>query len=153
MEVDKNLEYRKQEAVAISKVERVRIKETRDSFRDTDQMKRNSLLPLPSKKLAVKKLYRQSESFHSALHLALHYECALCLLLSSAWLFKTPWTAAYQAPLPMEFPRQEYWSRLPFPPPRDLLNPGIKPTSLLSPESAGKFFTTVPPGKPLTMNG
>ena len=34
--------------------------------------------------------------------------------LSRVWLFATPWTVAYQAPLPMGFPRQEYWSGLPF---------------------------------------
>ena len=44
------------------------------------------------------------------------------------------------------FPRQEYWSRLPFPPPGDLPNPGIERTS---PALAGRFFTTEPPGKPL----
>ena len=49
----------------------------------------------------------------------------------------------------MEFSRQGYWSRLPFPPPGDLLNPVIKPTSLASPALAGWFFTTEPPGKPL----
>ena len=38
----------------------------------------------------------------------------------------TPWTAAHQAPLPMGFPRQEYWSGLPFPSPEDLPNPGIE---------------------------
>ena len=48
----------------------------------------------------------------------------------------------------MEFFRQEYWSGLPFPPPGDLLDPGIEPLSLASPASAGGFFTTVPPGKP-----
>ena len=41
----------------------------------------------------------------------------------------TPWTIAYQGPLSMGFPRQEYWSRLPFPSPGDLPNPGIKPGS------------------------
>ena len=41
----------------------------------------------------------------------------------------TPWTVARQAFLSMEFPRQEYWSGLPFPSPGDLPNPGIKPTS------------------------
>ena len=41
----------------------------------------------------------------------------------------TPWTVARQAPLPMGFPRQEYWSGLAFPPPEDLPNPGIKPVS------------------------
>ena len=37
--------------------------------------------------------------------------------LSCVWLFTTPWTAAYQAPPPMGFSRQEYWSRLPLPSP------------------------------------
>ena len=44
-------------------------------------------------------------------------------------LFMTPWTVPFQAPLSMEFPNQEYWSGLPFPSPRDLPNPGIKPAS------------------------
>ena len=44
----------------------------------------------------------------------------------------------------MEFPRQEYWSGLPFPSPGDLPNPGIKPTSLVSLGLAGRFFTTSP---------
>ena len=47
----------------------------------------------------------------------------------------------------MEFSRQEYRSGLPFPPPGDLLDPGIEPVSLVSPALAG-FFTTAPPGKP-----
>ena len=49
--------------------------------------------------------------------------------LSRVQLFLTPWTLAYQAPLSMGFSRQEYWSGLPFPSPRDLPNPGIKPGS------------------------
>ena len=57
-------------------------------------------------------------------------------------LFVTPWTVAHQAPLPMGFSRQEYWSGLPFPPQGDLPNPGIKPTSLASPTLAGGFFAT-----------
>ena len=47
-----------------------------------------------------------------------------------------------QAPLSLGFSRQEYWSGLPCPPPGDLPNPGIEPTSLMSPASAGKFLTT-----------
>ena len=47
--------------------------------------------------------------------------------LSCVRLFATPLTVACQAPLSMGFSRQEYWSGLPFPPPRDLPNPGIKP--------------------------
>ena len=45
---------------------------------------------------------------------------------SHVQLFSTPWTVAHQAPLPMEFSRQEYWSGLPFPPPGDLPDPGIE---------------------------
>ena len=40
------------------------------------------------------------------------------------------------------FSKQEYWSRLPFPTPGDLPNPGIKTASLMSPALAGRFFTT-----------
>ena len=47
------------------------------------------------------------------------------------------------------FFKQEYWNGLPFPPPGDLPNPGIKAVSPLSLALAGEFFTTEPPGKPL----
>ena len=57
-----------------------------------------------------------------------------------------PWTAACQAPLFMEFSRQEYW--LPSPSPGDLPNPGIKPASLAL---AGRFFAIEPPGKPMSV--
>ena len=49
--------------------------------------------------------------------------------LSHVQLFVTPWTVAYHTPPSMGFSKQEYWSRLPFPSPEDLLNPGIKPRS------------------------
>ena len=62
-------------------------------------------------------------------------------------LFVTLWTIAHQAPLSMGFSRQEYQSGLSFPCPVDLPDPGIEPTSPVSPEFAGGFFTTVPPGK------
>ena len=55
---------------------------------------------------------------------------------------RPPWTVAHQAPLSMGFSRQEYWSGLPFTPPRGFLDPGIKPTSLASPALAARFFTT-----------
>ena len=58
-----------------------------------------------------------------------------------------PGTIACQAPLSMEFSRQEYWSGLPFPSPGDLPDLEIKPTAPMSPELAGGFFTTVSPGK------
>ena len=57
-------------------------------------------------------------------------------------------SVACQAPLSVEFSRQEYWSGLPFPPLEDLPDPGIKPTSPVPPALAGGFFTTEPPGKP-----
>ena len=57
-------------------------------------------------------------------------------------LFETLWTVAHQAPLSTGFSRQEYWSRLPCPPPGDLPEPGIKPLSFLSPALVGRFFTT-----------
>ena len=69
-------------------------------------------------------------------------------VLSCIWLSATPWTIAHQAPLFMGFSRQDYRSGLPFPPPGDLPNPGIKPESLASPALAGGFFTTAPPGNP-----
>jgi len=47
--------------------------------------------------------------------------------------FATPWTVAIQAPLSVEFCREEYWSREPFPPPGDLPDPGIKPVFPASP--------------------
>ena len=67
--------------------------------------------------------------------------------LSRVQLFATPWTIAHQAPLYMEFSRQEYWSGLPFPPLGDLPNPGIKPTSLISAALAGGLFTIESPGE------
>ena len=59
-------------------------------------------------------------------------EISTCVF-SHVQLFATLWTAAPQAPLSMGFPRQEYWSGLPFTPPGDLPDPGIKPTSPVSP--------------------
>ena len=57
----------------------------------------------------------------------------------------TPRTVAHQAPLSMGFPRQEYWSGLPFTSPGDLPSPRIYPTS---PALAGRFFITELLGKP-----
>ena len=58
---------------------------------------------------------------------------------SRVQLFATLWTVACRTPLSVGFSRQEYWRRLPCPPPGDLPDPGIKPTSLAL---AGRFFTT-----------
>ena len=60
--------------------------------------------------------------------------------------FVTLWTVAHQALLFMGFPRQKYWSGLPFPSPRDLPHQGI---SLPSPTLTGRFFTTEKPRNPI----
>ena len=62
--------------------------------------------------------------------------------------FATLWTVACQASLSLGFPKQGYWSGLPFPPPGNLPYPGIKPVSPMSPALVGGFFTTEPPGNP-----
>ena len=56
--------------------------------------------------------------------------CVCVRLVSRVRLSGAPGTVARQDILPMEFSRQEHWSRLPFPTPRNLSNPGIKPASL-----------------------
>ena len=69
--------------------------------------------------------------------------CACTLsCFSRVWLFVTLWTVAHQAPLSLQFSRQEYWSGLTCPSLGDLLNPGIKPASLESSALASRFFTT-----------
>ena len=62
----------------------------------------------------------------------------LGLVSKSCLTLVTPWTAACQAPLSIGFPRQEYWSGVPFPSPGDLPNPGIR---LGSPALQADFFT------------
>ena len=62
--------------------------------------------------------------------------------------FATPWTVAYQAPQPMEFSRQEYWSGLPFPSLGDLPNRGIEPGS---PALRADALPSEPPGKPSSL--
>ena len=67
-------------------------------------------------------------------------------MLSRVSLFVTPWTVAYQAPLSMEFSRQEYWCGLPFSLPGDLPNPGIEPRSAALQANS---LLPEPPGKPV----
>ena len=66
-------------------------------------------------------------------------------LFSHIRLFATLWTVAYQAPPSMGFPRQEYWSGVPFPSPGDLPDPGIDPGS---PTLEADALISEPPGKP-----
>ena len=66
-------------------------------------------------------------------------------MLSQVQLFVTPWTVACQVPLSMGFPSQEYW--LSFPSPGYLPNPGIEPTSPVSPALQADSLPTEPSGK------
>ena len=61
---------------------------------------------------------------------------------SGVRLYESLWTIAQQSPLSMRLSRQEYWSGLLCPRPRNLPDSGIKPASLKSPALAGRFFTT-----------
>ena len=73
-------------------------------------------------------------------------QCLCCAQsLSRLWLFATPWTVAFQAPLFIGFSRQEYWSGLPCSPPVDLPNSGIEPRS---PALQADSLLSEPPGKP-----
>ena len=80
--------------------------------------------------------------------------CMLLLLLLSHFnrvqLFATLWTTACQAPLSIGFSRQEYWGGFLFPPPGDLPDPEIKPTSLLV-SCLGRWVSLplAPPAKPM----
>ena len=73
-----------------------------------------------------------------------------CYSFSLVWLLATPWTVAHQAPLSMEFFRQEYWSGLPFPSPGDLPDPGIEPKSVALQTDS---LPSEPPGKTHTREG
>ena len=62
-------------------------------------------------------------------------------MLSCTQLFSTRGQHPHEAPPPMEFSRQEYWSGVSFPTARDLPEPGIEPVSLVSPALVDVFFT------------
>ena len=72
-------------------------------------------------------------------------------VLSCVRLFAIPWTIARQAPLFMGFSRQEYWSGFPFPPLGDPPDPGIEPTSLVSPALAGNSWPLCHLGSPMRL--
>ena len=69
-------------------------------------------------------------------------------LLHRVQYFATPWTIAHQTPLSMGFSRQECWSGLPCPPPKDIPDPGMEPTSPVAPALQEDSLPLVPPGKP-----
>ena len=117
----------------------------------------NPLIPQQTKlAMAEPNLFRETHFANSliALSVLLHYALwwyllfLLCCVVRRVRLFVTPWTIARQAPLSMEFARQESWSGFPCPTSGDLPNPEAEHTSLAPPALTGKLFTTVPHGKP-----
>ena len=96
-------------------------------------------------------VYRHILKYHSIRNIRISMRVCVCVCaraLSRVRFFVTPCTVSHQAPLFMEFSRQEYWSGLPFPSPGDLTDPRIEATSPVSPALAGRFFTTEQPVKP-----
>ena len=87
----------------------------------------------------------QNQSDFRDLSLQLTCSPSCLMLLLSCWAgsnsFVTPWTVGCQALLSMGFPRQDYWSRLPFPSPGDLPDPEMEPKS---PALAAGVFTAEP---------
>ena len=73
--------------------------------------------------------------------------CCCVQSLSCIQFFVAPWTVACQAPLSMDFSRQEYWSGLLFPSPEDLPDPGIDPES---PAFQADSLTSEPPSRPIS---
>ena len=100
-----------------------------------DKMKRNDM------KLGRNRVKRMVQRERKVIGRCDNWVCCVLSRFSHVQLFATLWIVAQQAPLSVGFSRQEYWSGLPFPTPRDLPHPGIKPASLASPALAGKIFT------------
>ena len=76
----------------------------------------------------------------------------MCLVSQSCQTLCDPIDSSLQGSSVTGFLRQEYWSRLPFPSPGDLPDPGIKPMPPAAPALAGGFFTPVPPEGGMTMS-
>ena len=108
------------------------------SFHSTNKETESCSLPKAESYLGMKSPHSSSNSLFSTLGCP----CCCCLVVSTS--FAIPWTEATKTPLSVGFPRQEYWSDLPFPAPGYLPNPGTK---LASPALASRF-TTEPPGRP-----
>ena len=94
------------------------------------------------KKVAEVSLHAMSDIYHCASYMPL-LSC-----FSHVQLFATQWTTNCQAPLSIEFTRQEYWGGLPCPAPGDLPKPGIELTSFMSPALAVGSLSLAPLGSP-----
>ena len=116
-------------------------------FTDEGGRSRELISPAPELARGGMGTQAQPQAEDHALRVAAHL-CVCAGSLSHVPLSATLRTIAHQAPLPMGFPKQEYWSGFPFHSPGDLPNPGIEPASPVSLALADRFFTTEPPGKP-----
>ena len=96
--------------------------------------------------IAGENITEQTLENSSAILQQVKHRITTCQSLSSVRGFVNPWTVAHQAPLSMGFPRQEYWSGLPFPSPGNLPDPGIE---LRSPALQADSLLSEPPGKPI----
>ena len=96
-------------------------------FKNGPHPKKNFFKFLKKKESTVSCLFERTNWYRWIINI--QYLVCLLYVLSCVRLFSTPWTVAYQAPLSMGIPRQEYWSGLLCPPPVDLPNPEIKPRS------------------------
>ena len=105
------------------------------------------LLPAPLEKACVYKCWTQEGQTQASLFPSLWAN--VCSVMSDS-LRPHGLYVPCQVPLSMELSRQEYWSGLPFPTPGGLPNPRIETASPTSPALAGRFFTTQPPGKPVS---
>ena len=99
----------------------------------------------------VEKSWTRLSDFHSHSHiyvqyiLYMHYNTLQCLIryIIMCFIYNVHYNVhtVHQAPLLMEFSRQEYYNGVPFPTPGDFLDPGIESTSLESPSLTDRFFT------------
>ena len=109
------------------------------------------VLPTPSEGITRKPEQQETGIMRtpSSLSTLMGMKPFVCLRAQPCLAICDPHGWAHQATLSIRFPRQEYWSALPFPCPGDLPNPGIRPPSSVSPALAGGFLTIEPPEKPL----
>ena len=111
--------------------------EYHQSFRNLGPQWYNNSYPLEKEK-SENKCWRECGEMLTSIH------CwrSVRSQFSHAGLSAALWAEVRKTPLSMRFPRQEYWSGFPFPPPGDFLYPGIEPVFLNSLAVAGGFFTT-----------
>ena len=90
----------------------------------------------------TKLTYNRREEILGIIFSKFSFYIVYACMLSCVQFFATLWTIAHQTPVSMGLPRQEYWNGLPFPPPGDLSDTGIKPTNTVSPVLADGSFPT-----------